>query len=57
MTVHNDEMVRAWDTSSWSEAGSYAWKIGKLGAVAVAPDGCRVAAGGSTGKVVIWDVD
>ena len=57
LTVSNDETVRVWETSDWSESSGFEWKIGKLGAVAVSPDGCRIAAGGSTGKVVIWDAD
>jgi WD40 repeat protein len=57
LTVSNDETVRVWATSDWSESGGFEWKIGKLGAVAVSPDGCRIAAGGSSGKVVIWDAD
>ena len=57
VTVNNDATVRLYDTTSWSETGGFDWKIGKMGAVAVAPDGLRMAAGGSTGKVVIWDVD
>lgn len=57
VTVSNDETVRLWDTVSWSETTGFEWKIGKLGAVAVAPDGLRMAAGGSTGKVIIWNVD
>jgi WD40 repeat protein len=57
VTVSNDETVRLWDTSSWNEVGGFEWKVGKLGCVAVSPDGMKMAAGGSTGKVVIWDVD
>ena len=57
ITVNNDERVYAWDPADWSEAGDVSWEIGKLGAVAVAPDGRRAAAGGSTGKVAIWGLD
>jgi WD40 repeat protein len=57
VTVSNDQTVRLWDVESWAEVGGFEWKIGNLGAVAVAPDGCRMAAGGSTGKVVIRDAD
>jgi WD40 repeat protein len=57
VTVSNDESVRLWDTSSWSEVGGFEWQVGKLRSVAVAPDGMRMAAGSGTGKVVIWDVD
>jgi len=57
VTVSNDEMVHSWATSGWSEAECFEWKIGKLRAIDASLDGCRLAAGGSTGKVVIWDVD
>ncbi len=57
VTVSNDETVRLWDTSSWKEAGGFEWQVGKLGCVAVSPDGMRMAAGSHLGKVVVWDVD
>ncbi len=57
VTVSNDETVRLWDTATWSETDGFEWKIGKLSSIDVSADGCRMAAGGSTGKVVIWDVD
>ncbi len=33
------------------------WKIGKVRSLAFAPDGMTCAAGGSTGRVVLWDVE
>jgi WD40 repeat protein len=57
VTVSNDETVRLWDARSWDEVGGFEWQIGKLGCVAASPDGMRMAAGGHTGKVVVWDVD
>ena len=57
VTVSNDETVRLWDAATWDQIEGYEWKIGKLGCVAVSPDGMRMAAGGHTGKVVVWDVD
>jgi len=57
VTVSNDETVRLWDAATWGQVEGYEWKIGKLGCVAVSPDGMRMAAGGHTGKVVVWDVD
>jgi WD40 repeat protein len=57
VTVSNDKAVRLWDATKWTEVGGYEWDIGKLRAVAVSPDGLRMAAGGDTGKVVVWDAD
>lgn len=57
VAVHNDKVVRIYDTATWVESGGYEWKIGRLGCVAVAPDGLRMAAGSDTGRVVVWDVD
>ena len=57
VTVSNDESARLWDTKTWKAVAGYEWQIGKLGCVAVSPDGMRMAAGGDSGKVVIWDVD
>lgn len=56
IAVSNDETVRRWDVKSWKELAAYTWSAGKLTALDVAADGCRVASGGQAGKVVIWDV-
>jgi WD40 repeat protein len=57
VTVSNDRTARVWEARTLKEVHAYEWKIGKLGAVAVAPDGQRMAAGSDTGRVVVWDVD
>ncbi len=57
LTASNDESIRVWAAPNWAEATGYAWKIGKLGCVAVSADGTLAAAGGSTGKVVVWDLE
>ena len=57
LTASNDESIRVWAAPTWNEATGYAWKSGKLGCVAVSADGTLAAAGGSTGKVVVWDLD
>jgi WD40 repeat protein len=56
-TVSNDETVRIWDTHSWQEQTTFTWDIGKLLNIALAPDGCRAAAGSDSGKVILWDLD
>jgi WD40 repeat protein len=57
LTASNEQVVQVWAAPTWGEATAYAWKIGKLGCVAVSADGTLAAAGGSTGKVVVWDLD
>ena len=53
----NDETVREYDAITLQELRAYAWKVGKLRCVAVAPDGLTAAAGSDTGKVVVWDLE
>ena len=55
--VNNDATVRLWETANWSETDGFEWKIGKMAAIDSSRDGCVMAAGGSSGKVVIWDVE
>ncbi len=56
-TTSNDTTVTLWDTATWQPIRQYAWEIGRLRAVAFAPDGLTCAAGSDTGKVVLFDVD
>jgi WD40 repeat protein len=51
-----DGTVRVWDGESGRQKAALDWKVGKVRAVAVAPDGMTAAVGGD-GKVVLWDVD
>ena len=53
----NDGTVREYDAVTLRELRAYAWKVGKLTCIAVAPDGLTAAAGSDTGKVVVWDLD
>jgi WD40 repeat protein len=55
--VNNDAAVHVYDTATWTELTGYEWQIGKLTAVAVAPDGLRAACGSDRGRVVVWDLD
>ncbi len=48
--------VRLWDVDLGRDRASYRWKIGAVYAVAFAPDGMTVAAGG-VGRIAVWDVD
>ena len=44
------------DASSGAELKSYDWRIGKVLAIAVAPDGLTAAAAGD-GVVAVWDIE
>jgi WD40 repeat protein len=57
MTVGNDGRAVAWDIGTGAVIAQYDWQIGKLSAVAFAPDGLTCAAGSDTGQVVLFDVD
>jgi hypothetical protein len=48
--------VRLWDIDSGRQRAAFDWGIGKVYAVAFAPDGMRAAAGGQQ-NIVVWDVD
>ena len=56
-TTSNDTTVTMWDTATWQPTRQYGWEIGRLRAVAFAPDGLTCAAGSDIGKVVLFDVD
>jgi WD40 repeat protein len=56
-TVGNEEVVRFWNTQSWTEHRVLTWSIGKLSAIAFSPDGTRAAVGSTSGHVLVWDVD
>ncbi len=56
-TVGRDTAARLWDAATGRELAAYAWDIGPLYAVALAPDGMRAAVGGKNGTVLVWDLD
>ena len=51
------DSVSLYDTTSWTVARTYAWKVGKLLSLAFSPDGATAAVGSDTGKVVVFDLD
>ena len=57
VTVSMDGTARVWDTATWACERAFAWDVGPLRAVAVAPDGARAATAGDAGRVVVWDLE
>ena len=57
ITVSNDTMAVLWETTGWTEVRTFAWDIGALKAVAVAPDGGRAICASDRGRAVVWDLD
>lgn len=51
------DSVSLYDTTSWTEAKSYSWKVGKLRTLAFSPDGATAAVGSDRGKVVVFDLE
>ncbi len=52
-----DETVRFWDVATGKETARFPLKVGKLTALAVSPDGTRVAVGGTDGPIVLIDAE
>jgi WD40 repeat protein len=52
-----DSTVRVWDVATGWEQGRYDWNLGRINAVACAPDGMTGAAGGDNGDIILWDID
>ncbi|MCU0705445.1 MAG: hypothetical protein MUF18_15845 [Fimbriiglobus sp.] len=50
-------VVRVWDANTWAVTRSFDWQAGEVTCLTVALEGLTAAAGTSTGKVVVWDVD
>ena len=44
-------------TTTWKQVRKWKWDIGALRVIGVSPDGTLAAAGGPTGKIVVWDLD
>lgn len=52
-----DETVRFWDVATGKETARFPLAVGKLTALAVSPDGTRVAVGGTDGPIVVIDAE
>ena len=52
-----DGVVRLWDVQSGQERARFDWGLGRVNAVAFAPDGMTAAAAGTSPDIVVWDVD
>jgi len=52
-----DGTVCTWDADTGQAGPAFDWNIGPVTALAFAPDRLTCAAGGLSGKIVVWDVD
>lgn len=52
-----DETVRFWDVATGQETARFPLKAGKVTALAVSPDGTRIAVGGTDGPIVVIDAE
>jgi WD40 repeat protein len=57
ITVSNEATAILWETAKWTEVREFAWNIGPLKSIAVAPDGGRAVCASDRGRVVVWDLD
>jgi hypothetical protein len=55
--ARSDGPVEFYDVPTGRLLRSYNWNIGRLSAVAFAPDGLTCAVAGAEGRIVVWDVD
>ena len=55
--VMSDDTVAFFDVANGGLLRSYEWNIGKLQHVAFTPDGTRCAVAGTTGKILVFDVE
>lgn len=55
--ARTDGPIELWDFREPRLVRSYSWDIGRLSAIAIAPDGLTCAAAGENGRIVIFDLD
>jgi WD40 repeat protein len=54
-TAGGDKLVKAWDLKSGKEIGKFEGHVAQVMAVAVSPDGTRLASAGADREIKVWD--
>jgi hypothetical protein len=57
LLANDGPSIVAFDTTTWKQVQKWKWSSGRLGVIAVSPDGTLAAAGSTHGVVVVWDLD
>lgn len=57
ISASSDGTVREWEAATGAEIRCFEWKVGKIAAADVSPDGMIAAVGGANGEIVVWDLD
>lgn len=57
ISASSDGTVREWEAATGAEIRCFEWKVGKIAAADVSPDGMTAAVGGTNGEIVVWDLD
>ncbi len=56
-TAHQDGTIRAWNTHTGVLFTCYDFRLGPFTALALSPDGSLGAAGGGSGRSILWDLE
>jgi WD40 repeat protein len=56
-TAHQDGTIGLWQTHTGTPVAGYDFRIGPITALTLSPDGYTGAAAGSSGRIILWDIE